>query len=182
MKKMVFAAAFSAIALLGTAEAAFANRPTNILVQERVSARGPESFQVFCAVNPRECQPGGDAKIALDNDTMRLLSRVNARVNRAIRPRLDSPLLLVWRVNPSVGDCKSYVVSKRHELIRAGISPSALRIAYVKTRDGQGHAVLVVKTHNGDLTLDNLVGEIKPFHQAGYRVVAMSGADPRRWS
>lgn len=182
MKKMVFAAAFSAIALLGTVEAAFANRPTNILVQESVSAQGPESFQVFCAVNPRECQPGGNAKIALDSGTMRLLSRVNSRVNRAIRPRLDSPLLQVWRVNPSVGDCKSYVVSKRHELIRAGLSPSALRIAYVKTRKGEGHAVLVVKTDQGDLTLDNLRGDIRLFRDAGYRVVAMSGADPRRWS
>ncbi|MDV3253195.1 transglutaminase-like cysteine peptidase [Devosia sp. BK] len=181
MKKVVFAAVVSAVAMFGSVDMAFANRPTNIVVQERVSARGPESFQVFCAINPGECQPGGDAKIALDDDVMRLLTRVNARVNRAIRPRLDSPLAQVWRVNPSVGDCKSYVVSKRHELIRAGLSPSALRIAYVKTRDGQGHAVLVVKTHNGDLTLDNLTGEIRLFRQTGYRVVGMSGSDPRRW-
>lgn len=181
MKKVVFAALVSTMAILGSVDVALANRPTRLLVQERVSARGPESFQVFCAVNPRECQPGGDAKIALDSDVMRLLNRVNARVNRAIRPRLDSPLVQVWRVNPSVGDCKSYVVSKRHELIRAGLSPSALRVAYVKTRDGQGHAVLVVKTHNGDLTLDNLTGEIRLFRETGYRVVGMSGADPRRW-
>ncbi|WP_162243250.1 MULTISPECIES: transglutaminase-like cysteine peptidase [unclassified Devosia] len=181
MKNMVFAAAVSAVALFGTAETAFANRQTNIVIQERVSARGPESFQVFCVINPRECQPGGTEKIALDDDVMRLLTRVNARVNRAIRPRLDSPFAQVWRVNPSVGDCKSYVVSKRHELIRAGVSPSALRVAYVKTRDGQGHAVLVVKTHNGDLTLDNLTGEIRLFRETGYRVVGMSGADPRRW-
>ena len=182
MKKMAFVAAVCALALFGTAEAAFANRQTNIVTQERISARGPESFQVFCVTNPRECQPGGAAKIALDDDVVRLLGRVNARVNRAIRPRLDSPFAQVWRVNPSVGDCKSYVVSKRHELIRAGVSPSALRVAYVKTRDGLGHAVLVVKTDQGDLTLDNLTGEIKLFREAGYRVVAMSGADPRRWS
>ena len=181
MKKLVVAAVLSAVAMFGTVDAAFANRPTQVFTQERVSARGPESFQVFCVINPRECQPGGDAKIALDEDVMRLLTRVNARVNRAIRPRLDNPLVQVWRVNPSVGDCKSYVVSKRHELIRAGLSPSALRIAYVKTRDGQGHAVLVVKTHNGDLTLDNLTGEIRLFRQTGYSVVGMSGADPRRW-
>ena len=182
MKKMFFAAAFSAIAMFATVDMAFANRPSQIVTQERVSAHGPMSFKVFCAVNPAECQPGGASMIALDDGVLRLLGRVNARVNRAIRPRLDSPLLQVWRVNPSVGDCKSYVVSKRHQLIENGLSPSALRIAYVKTRDGLGHAVLVVKTDQGDLTLDNLTGEIKLFREAGYRVVAMSGADPRRWS
>ena len=182
MKKIVVAAVFSAIAVFGTVDAAFANRPSQGMVQESVSSRGPMSFQIFCGFNPQECQPGGASKIALDESVMRVLSRVNSRVNRSIRPKLDNPLVQVWRINPGSGDCKSYAVSKRHELIRAGLAPSALRIAYVKTREGLGHAVLVVKTDQGDLTLDNLTGEIKPFHQAGYRVVAMSGADPRRWS
>jgi len=182
MKKFVFAAMLGTIAMFGTVDAAFANRGVQGLVQESVGSRGPASFQIFCSFNPRECLPGGESKIALDSNTMRILTRVNSRVNRSIRPKLDNPLVQVWRVNPSSGDCKSYAISKRHELIRAGLPASALRIAYVKTRQGVGHAVLVVKTDQGDLTLDNLVGEIKPFHQAGYRVVAMSGADPRRWS
>lgn len=182
MKKMLFAAAVSAMALFGSVDMAFASRGTQGMVQESVSSRGPMSFQIFCGFNPRECLPGGEHKVALDTNTMRILSRVNSRVNRAIRPKLDSPLVQVWRINPSAGDCKSYAISKRHELIRAGLPASALRIAYVKTREGMGHAVLVVKTDQGDLTLDNLVGEIKSFNQAGYRVVAISGADPRRWS
>ena len=41
--------------------------------------------------------------------------------------------------------------------------------------------MLVVKTDQGDLTLDNLRGEIVSFREAGYRVVAMSGANPARW-
>lgn len=182
MKKIVVAAVFSALAIFSTVDVAFANRPSQIVTQERVSSQGPMSFRIFCAVNPAECQPGGASKISLNDDVMRLLGRVNGRVNRAIRPKLDSAALQVWRVNPSVGDCKSYVVSKRHQLIQNGLPASALRIAYVKTRDGLGHAVLVVKTDRGDLTLDNLTGEIKLFREAGYRVVAMSGADPRRWS
>ncbi|WP_161796952.1 transglutaminase-like cysteine peptidase [Devosia soli] len=182
MRKMIFAAVVSAIAVLGTVDTAFANRGGQGFVQESVSSKGPLSFQVFCGFYPQECRPGGASKIALDDNIMRILTRVNSRVNRAIRPKLDNPLVQVWRINPSAGDCKSYAISKRHELIRAGLPASALRIAYVKTRQGLGHAVLVVKTSQGDLTLDNLTGEIKPFHQAGYRVVAISGADPRRWS
>ena len=182
MKKIVLAGVVSAFAVFGLVDAAFANRGSQVSVQEHVSAAGPMSFQMFCAMTPTECRPGGASKITLSQDVLETLAQVNARVNRAIRPKLDSVFLQVWRVNPSSGDCKSYVVSKRHQLINAGLPPSALRIAYVKTRDGQGHAVLVVKTNQGDLALDSLTGQIKLFGETGYRIVAMSQADPRRWS
>lgn len=181
MKKFFVAAAFSAFAVFGTVDAAFANRAPEGFVQEQVTSRGPQSFQIFCMFNPNECLPGGASKVALTQDVIDVLVKVNARVNRSIRPKLDGAVQ-IWRVNPSAGDCKSYTISKRSQLIEAGIPSSALRIAYVKTRDGQDHAVLVVKTNRGDLTLDNMTGEIVQFRQSGYRVVSMSGADPRRWS
>lgn len=161
---------------------AAAYAPSAIVTPERVSAQGPLSFQMFCVLNPADCRPGGASKISLTEETLTILQRVNARVNRSIRPRNDAVAAQVWRINPRVGDCKSYVVSKRHELIEAGISASALRVAYVKTRAGEGHAVLVVKTNQGDLTLDNLTGEIKQFRESGHRLVSISGADPRKWS
>ena len=178
-----FASVFAGI-LLTTASVggAHAYAPSNIATPERVTSAGPMSFQMFCVINPTECEGGGASKIALTADAVRILERVNARVNRSIRPKLDSVALQVWQINPRSGDCKSYTVSKRHELIEAGFPASALRIAYVKTRDGAGHAVLVVKTDQGDLTLDNLTGEIVSFRDTGYRVVAMSGANPARWS
>ena len=178
-----FASVFAGI-LLTTASVggACAYAPTNIVTPESVGSAGPLSFQMFCAINPTECQAGGASKISLTQDTLATLEQVNARVNRAIRPRLDSAAFQVWQINPRSGDCKSYAISKRHELIEAGFPPSALRIAYVKTRAGEGHAVLVVKTTYGDLTLDNLKSEIVNFRQSGYRVVAISGANPSRWS
>lgn len=162
--------------------AASAYAPSAIVTPERVTAQGPLSFQMFCVVNPSDCRPGGASKISLTQETLTILERVNARVNRSIRPRQDSAAMQVWRINPRAGDCKSYVVSKRHELIRAGLPASALRIAFVKTRAGEGHAVLVVKTSQGDLVLDNLTGEIKQFRQTGHRLISMTGSDPRRWS
>ena len=182
MKKIVLAALVSTIVALGSTDVALASRGGQVSVQEQVSSAGPMSFQMFCAMNPAECRGGGASKIALNQETLDTLKRINGRVNRAIRPKLDSVYMQVWRVNPSTGDCKSYVVSKRHELIKAGLPASALRIAYVKTRSGQGHAVLVVKTAQGDLALDSLTGEIKLFKETGYRLVAISQADPRRWS
>lgn len=59
--------------------------------------------------------------------------------------------------------------------------PSALRIASVKVRTGAGHAILVVKTTAGDYVLDNLDNIVRTWSQTGYRIVAISTADPRIW-
>ena len=182
MNKFVASVLLGAVLAVASVGTAAASAPSRIVMPERVTSSGPMSFQMFCAVHPRECIPSGATKITLTQDVVTLLQRVNARVNRSIRPRLDSAAFQLWQINPRSGDCKSYVVSKRHQLIEAGLPASALRIAYVKTRTGEGHAVLVVKTSQGDLTLDNLTGDIVPFRSTGYRVVAMSQADPRRWS
>jgi predicted transglutaminase-like cysteine proteinase len=113
---------------------------------------------------------------------MSLLERVNAKVNADIRPLADGALD-IWSVNVRAGDCEDYVMTKRHALIGAGVTASALRIAWVKTRQGEQHAVLVVKTYDLDgLVLDNLTGRISTLSQSGYSVLSISGADPKVWS
>ena len=72
--------------------------------------------------------------------------------------------------------------AKRRALIKAGLPASSLRIAYVKTRAGVGHAILVVKTSKGDYVLDNLNRSVRPLSQSGYRIISISGADPMKWS
>lgn len=71
---------------------------------------------------------------------------------------------------------------RRRALIKAGVPSSSLRIAYVKTRSGIDHAILVVRTSNKHLVLDNLTHAIKPLSQTGYRIISMSGANPMKWS
>ena len=182
MKRIAASLLLGVLLATGSVGTAMANLPSSIVTPERITSAGPMSFQMFCAVSPQECRPGGAARVALSETMLAEVIRVNSRVNRAIRPQLDSRALQLWRINPSAGDCKSYVISKRHALIAAGLPSSALRIAFVKTRRGDNHAVLVLKTDQGDLTLDNLTGEIRQFRQTGYRVVAMSGTNPKRWS
>ena len=60
--------------------------------------------------------------------------------------------------------------------------PSAMRIAYVKTSAGEGHAILVVKTDQGDYVLDNLSRSLLSLRKSGYQVLSMSGADPLVWN
>jgi predicted transglutaminase-like cysteine proteinase len=145
------------------------------------SKHAPLGYQLMCLQNPAECQGGGASQISATKAIMATLKRVNVAVNNAITPRRDGKAD-VWTVSASVGDCEDYAITKRHHLIKAGLPASALRIAYVKTRSGEGHAVLVVRTDKGDLVLDNLVGAIKPFSQSGLRMISMSGANPGKWS
>lgn len=145
------------------------------------SGRAPLGYQLMCLKTPQECKGGGKARINVTSDVMATLKRVNSHVNRTIKPRYDTGAD-VWSANASSGDCEDYVLAKRRALIKAGIPSSSLRIAYVKTRKGEGHAILVVKTSGKDLVLDNLSASIKPLSQSGYRIISISGANPRNWS
>jgi predicted transglutaminase-like cysteine proteinase len=143
--------------------------------------RAPLGYQVMCLKTPEQCKGGGKAKVEVTGDLMATLKRVNSSVNRSIKPRNDGGAD-VWSASASSGDCEDYVLAKRVALIRAGVPASSLRIAYVKTKRGVGHAILVVKTNGKDLVLDNLTATIRPLSQSGYRIVSISGANPRQWS
>jgi predicted transglutaminase-like cysteine proteinase len=142
----------------------------------------PLGYQLLCLKSPEECRGGGVSQIPATPETLELIKRVNAAVNGQIAPTSDGDAD-IWNASAtSSGDCEDYVLAKRKALIRAGLPPSALRIAYVETADGIGHAVLVVVTTEGNLALDNLRGGIRSLAQTGYRIISMSGADPRQWS
>jgi predicted transglutaminase-like cysteine proteinase len=66
------------------------------------------------------------------------------------------------------GDCDDYAVTKRAQLIAAGIPASALRLAVAVTPRSVRHAVLTVATDRGDYILDSLYDEIVPWHAPGY--------------
>lgn len=149
----------------------------------RVPAGGgftaPVGFQIFCLQNSSFCRGGGASQVVLDRAAVDALKSVNAQVNRAIRPAADRGD--VWQLGVNRGDCEDYVLAKRAELMRRGFPASALRIAAVRTRQGEGHAVLVVRTDQGDLVLDNLTSQLKFSNTTGLTFVAMTAADGRTW-
>ena len=144
-------------------------------------SKAPLGYQLMCLKTPSECKGGGAASVKATADIMDQLTRVNSKVNKSIRPRNDRSAD-VWSVNVSVGDCEDYALTKRRALIKAGLPASSLRIAYVKTRRGEDHAILVVKTSRGDYALDNLHASVRPLSQTGYRIISQSGANPMNWS
>jgi predicted transglutaminase-like cysteine proteinase len=141
----------------------------------------------FCQHYPADCQPNSQAndRIELNSKTVGLLRYINHQVNTVIVPVekiYDSHIEVSWTVAPNGGDCNDYAVTKQHELLHRGLPSSALRLAVVKTDDGDGHLVLVVGTTNGDLVLDNLTEEIRSWNEANYRWLKIqSRNDPNYW-
>jgi predicted transglutaminase-like cysteine proteinase len=141
----------------------------------------PLGYQLMCLKTPTACKGGGVATMSLSASDMAILKRVNSAVNGSIVPRPDAPGADVWTVGAKTGDCEEFAIAKRQSLIKLGFAPSALRLAYVKTRSGEGHAVLIIKSAIGDLVLDNLTSTIKPLSQSGLRLISMASANPLKW-
>jgi predicted transglutaminase-like cysteine proteinase len=159
---------FAGVALIA---ASFAALPAQAAI--------PPGMRAFCASHGSECVSGA-AKVAYSDELMSLMRSVNSQVNRSIRFKSD--VGDVWTLNPRSGDCEDYAITKRSALIRQGVSPGALRIAFTFTRRGVPHAILVVRTDKGDYVLDNLSGSVRGLASTRYPILSMSGSNPRSWS
>ena len=66
--------------------------------------------------------------------------------------------------------------------IEQGFPRQALLMTIVRDLDGEGHAILTVKTDHGEFVLDNLTDEIRPWDATGYRFVKRQAQDdPNVW-
>ncbi|RUU77744.1 transglutaminase-like cysteine peptidase [Mesorhizobium sp. M7A.F.Ca.MR.362.00.0.0] len=142
----------------------------------------------FCKLHPGECsiRPTNQAPAPMSDGLMRKLLNVTARVNAAVKPMSDMDIYgkdEVWAYpDKGVGDCEDYVLEKRRQLSRMSISLADLLITVVRKPDGEGHAVLTVRTDEGDYVLDNLTDKVKPWDATGYRFLKRQAIDNTgRW-
>ncbi|MGH6958722.1 MAG: transglutaminase-like cysteine peptidase [Caulobacteraceae bacterium] len=116
------------------------------------------------------------APVSMTPALMRTVADVNERVNRSILYVSDEALYGVkdyWTLplspgGPAAGDCKDYVLEKRRALAADGIPVADLSIAIVRTARGETHAVLLLTTDRGELVLDSLTSEIRPWRKVRY--------------
>ncbi|MGP0089958.1 MAG: transglutaminase-like cysteine peptidase [Xanthobacteraceae bacterium] len=151
-------------------------------------ARAPIGWIEFCTETPHECEGTNPLprNVVLSGKAWKDLVRVNTWVNTNIKPMTD---LDHWGVvekwsypDDGYGDCEDYVLLKRRMLIQAGWPREALLITVVRDRNGDGHAVLTVKTDRGEFILDNQNAEIVLWSDTGYRFVKrQSQEDPNVW-
>jgi len=185
----VFSAlAFVASAVPATAYASGASgyaRGVESSVQRILEGRytlAPFASVAFCMKNKDQCNDaGGEATVMLTDDRRQEISSVNSGINRAIKPRNDPDGDDAWEVDVAAGDCEDYALTKRKHLLALGWPSRALRIAVATTPSGEGHAVLIVRTSEGDLVLDNRSSKIRDWTKSDLSWIKMQGSNPQVW-
>lgn len=133
----------------------------------------PIGHYEFCQRIPAECMEKS-ARPTPVNLTRKLWARiidVNNAVNTMIAPRTDMEMWgkeEVWSYPDREGDCEDYVLEKRRVLMSMGIPASSLLITVVRQPNGDGHAVLTVRTSLGDFVLDNLEPKVLAWTDTQY--------------
>lgn len=190
---------FGLAVMLFSAPRAYAREPFN-LPAEPVSAavshfmtigretRPPSGWVQFCHDRPNECLESDrtprDAKLTKTGWAQ--LDAINRQVNRDIIPITDWDHYGVedyWAYpDDGKGDCEKYVLEKRRRLRSLGWPESALLITVVRDTNNEGHAVLMVRTDEGDVILDNLSNDIRHWSRTPYRYVKrQSQWSPNIW-
>lgn len=179
-------AAIVLLALTGTAVEASNERAMYISLG--ATSRAPIGWLEFCSANRRECEtrPMEARDVVLTQTAWRDLERINRLVNTKIKPLTDMEhwgVVERWSYpDDGYGDCEDYVLLKRRMLIQAGWPRQALLITVVRDHRGDGHAVLTVKTDQGEFILDNQNEEIVLWSKTTYRFVKrQSQVDPNHW-
>jgi predicted transglutaminase-like cysteine proteinase len=154
-----------------------AANPRPLFVSVGDNSRAPIGWVEFCSDNPRECNtaPAAPRDVVLNTKAWKDLARVNKWVNDTIKPITDMDqwgVVEKWSYpTTGRGDCEDYVLLKRRMLIQAGWPREALLITVVRERNGDGHAVLTVKTDKGEFILDNQHPDILLWSDTNYRFV-----------
>lgn len=149
---------------------------------------------VSSAPNPVPAAPVALAKsasaIEATPELFALLERVNRDINERLHWVADSERYGVdelWLMPLTFGlgtegDCEDFALEKRHALIEAGLPRDALALAMGYSPAAGYHAVLMVRTTDGDFVLDNTTPWIDGWENTGYRWIAVqASADLLDW-
>lgn len=140
-------------------------------------ATQPIGHYDLCKRLPIECKEhtASTKPVHLTSALWKELIAVNDTVNTTIKPDTDMNIYGVeeyWNYPDSGrGDCEDYVLLKRRDLMQKGWPAGSLLITVVRQTNGDGHAVLTVRTDRGDLILDNLEGRIKLWNETDYQFI-----------
>jgi predicted transglutaminase-like cysteine proteinase len=148
----------------------------------------PIGWDEFCAEYAPECDTATSAArdVVLSTRAWTELNRLNIAVNTKIKPMTDMDhwgVVERWNYpDDGYGDCEDYALEKRKLLMQAGWPREALLMTVVRDQNGNGHAVLTVKTDRGEYILDNQTSDILLWSETGYRFVKrQSQSDPNIW-
>ena len=147
----------------------------------------PYGFVEFCQRAQEECKlgPQEEQRFSATPERLSELHSINQAVNHEITPATDLEIYgqtEYWTLPTSKGDCEDFALLKRKRLMARGWPTSAVLVTVVRDEKGEGHAVLTVRTMQGDFILDNKVDEVKVWHRTPYDfVMRKSYLNTRVW-
>ncbi|MEQ1404096.1 transglutaminase-like cysteine peptidase [Neorhizobium sp. Rsf11] len=149
-----------------------APKSMNSMVTGAVTSQ-PIGHYEFCQKYQSECSIRGRSASApkISAKGWALVRQVNRSVNGRFFAKTDKEIYgreEVWAYPTNFADCEDYALEKRKELAARGFALSDLLMTVVRKPDGEGHAVLTLRTSDGDFILDNLDNEVKPWYQTPY--------------
>ncbi|WP_062017554.1 transglutaminase-like cysteine peptidase [Aureimonas sp. AU4] len=180
MKRLSIAALIALTAGLSTAHAA------SVGMTVRGATSQPVGHYDFCKRTPAECTTNErSGPIAVTEKVWETIVEVNNAVNVGITPRTDEEIYGVaeyWAYPTTEGDCEDFALLKQYMLEREGFPRSAMLLTVVRQQNGDGHAVLTLRTDRGDLILDNLDRRVLDWTQTTYHYLKrQSDTDAARW-
>jgi predicted transglutaminase-like cysteine proteinase len=147
----------------------------------------PIGYVQFCARYKAECRETsrGSSEAELNERTWSQIVEVNSFVNTKISPATDQEIYQTverWEYPSTAGDCEDYVLLKKRYLEGLGFPAESLLITVVLDENGDGHAVLTVRTNGGDFILDNRRNTVLRWSETGYQFLKrQSQQNPRIW-
>ncbi|GAB1582258.1 transglutaminase-like cysteine peptidase [Phyllobacterium phragmitis] len=134
----------------------------------------PIGHYEFCQRYADECNvvSKSDKPVVLTQELWRKVIEINNQVNTTIEARTDMEMWgkpEVWSYPTQYGDCEDYALLKRKLLQEAGVPINTLLITVVRQMNGDGHAVLTMRTDRGDFVLDNLEPRVLLWNQTEYQ-------------
>lgn len=134
----------------------------------------PVGHYEFCQQLVAECRqksPRG-TPVELTRQLWSQMIDINNTVNAMVNPRTD---MEIWGIEEKwsypvggMGDCEDYALEKRRRLMALGVPAGDALMTVVRQPNGDGHAVLTLRTSRGDFILDNLEARIKAWSDTEY--------------
>jgi predicted transglutaminase-like cysteine proteinase len=149
-----------------------APQPAIAMVTGAVTSQ-PIGHYEFCQRLPTECNVKSRSAPAgrLDDKAWQAVRDVNRAVNARYIAKTDIEAYgreEFWTYPTVFADCEDFALEKRRELADLGFALSDLLITVVRKPDGEGHAVLTLRTSDGDFILDNLDNDVLAWYETPY--------------
>ena len=160
---------------------------TSLWMQTGAVTSQPIGHYEFCRQYVEECAKKSKSATPprVTERGWQVIREINSSVNATIAPITDEDLYgkdEVWAYPTDAGDCEDYALLKRRALMEQGFSAGDLLMTVLLKPDGEGHAVVTVRTSQGDFILDNLEEEVLLWSKTSYKFLKRQASfNSGRW-